>query len=215
MKIKSIKKINNKSKRYDIEVENNHCFFANGILVHNCSATYALLRIKRWWWKDKFKFIVCSRNIHLKKQDNSSYWTIAKQLNIEQVLKKLILDIDEYIILQGEIIGEGIQKNKYSIKGYDFYAFNLIHSYYGKKDEDFVMRFYLSKQDIKCVPLITYELFLEDCIHKCIELAKGKSELNPSIYREGIVIRSYKKDISCKIINPDFLIKYQDEFEEN
>ena len=34
--IKSIKKEKNQDKVYDIEVENTHCFFANGILVHNC-----------------------------------------------------------------------------------------------------------------------------------------------------------------------------------
>ena len=37
MKIKSIKKIENDSKRYDIETLKNHNFFANNILVHNSS----------------------------------------------------------------------------------------------------------------------------------------------------------------------------------
>jgi len=37
MKIKSIHKINHTSKRYDIEVKNNSNFFANNILVHNCT----------------------------------------------------------------------------------------------------------------------------------------------------------------------------------
>lgn len=36
MKIKSIKKITNKSKRYDIQTSN-HNYFANNILVHNCN----------------------------------------------------------------------------------------------------------------------------------------------------------------------------------
>lgn len=35
VKVKSITKIKSKSKRYDIETEKNHCFFANDILVHN------------------------------------------------------------------------------------------------------------------------------------------------------------------------------------
>lgn len=35
-KIKSIRKIQSQSKRYDLEVEDNHNYFANGILVHNC-----------------------------------------------------------------------------------------------------------------------------------------------------------------------------------
>jgi len=35
VKIKSIKKIDNQSKRYDIEVKDNYNFFANNVLVHN------------------------------------------------------------------------------------------------------------------------------------------------------------------------------------
>lgn len=37
MKVKSIKKIESSSKRYDIGTGDNHNFFANGILVHNSS----------------------------------------------------------------------------------------------------------------------------------------------------------------------------------
>lgn len=37
MKIVSIKKIEKQIAKYDIEVEDNHNFFANGYLVHNCS----------------------------------------------------------------------------------------------------------------------------------------------------------------------------------
>lgn len=37
MKIKKITKIKNCSKKYDIQVSENHNFFANDILVHNCT----------------------------------------------------------------------------------------------------------------------------------------------------------------------------------
>ena len=36
LKIVDIKSIEHNSKRYDIETRDNHNFFANGILVHNC-----------------------------------------------------------------------------------------------------------------------------------------------------------------------------------
>jgi Rnl2 family RNA ligase len=39
-KIKTIRKIGKLGKRYDIEVEDTHCFFANGILVHNSNFSY-------------------------------------------------------------------------------------------------------------------------------------------------------------------------------
>jgi hypothetical protein len=35
--IKSIKKVKTSSKRYDLTVSKNHNFFANGVLVHNCT----------------------------------------------------------------------------------------------------------------------------------------------------------------------------------
>lgn len=47
MKIKSIKKINHDSKRYDLEVEDNHNFFANNILVHNCTTMYKYVYFAR------------------------------------------------------------------------------------------------------------------------------------------------------------------------
>lgn len=37
--IKSVKKLNRKKTVYDIEVENDHNYFANGFLVHNCITT--------------------------------------------------------------------------------------------------------------------------------------------------------------------------------
>jgi len=37
MKIKEINKIKNVNKKYDIQVAENHNFFANNILVHNCN----------------------------------------------------------------------------------------------------------------------------------------------------------------------------------
>ncbi|RLC98442.1 MAG: hypothetical protein DRI46_11330, partial [Chloroflexi bacterium] len=39
-KIKSIKRVSSSSKRYDLEVQNNHNFYANGMLVHNCTSMY-------------------------------------------------------------------------------------------------------------------------------------------------------------------------------
>lgn len=40
VRLKSIKKVRSQSKRYDISVKDNHNFFANGILVHNCTTFY-------------------------------------------------------------------------------------------------------------------------------------------------------------------------------
>jgi L-rhamnose mutarotase len=169
------------------------------------SATYALKKLPRKLWqiKPKYQFYVCSRNIHLKTPHQCSYWSIAEQYNIKTVLQDLIGKFD-CIILQGEIIGQGIQKNRYNVTGYDFYAFNLIfptgrlwHTYMES----------LLKDRVKVVPKIG-SLKLEETIPDCVEkIAKGKSTL-ANIQREGVVMRN--DNLSFKIINPEYLLKYDD-----
>jgi hypothetical protein len=194
---------------YDLTVADNKNYFANSILVHNCSATYALLRLKKrfWQFKDRLEFIVCSRNVNLRTPDNSSYWRIAKQCDIESVLRKLITTKDEFIILQGEIIGIGIQSNKYKIDGIRFYAFNLIHSHSGADDYK-TMRRSLAENNISTVTVVERGQ-LGETIHDCVNMAKGLSDWC-AIPREGLVVRNHHKRISFKIINPDFLLKFEE-----
>lgn len=173
------------------------------------SATYALIRNRKhtWeFWKPEFLFVVCSRNLHLRKPDTSTYWRIAKQYNIEKILK-LFIGNDEFIILQGEIIGEGIQGNKYGIKGIDFYAFNFIIPPY-KHFHPQVASKHLLKYGIKWVPILGYTT-VKNTIPETVELAKGKSKI-ADIQREGIVMRDYKDWKSFKIINPIFLLTYEE-----
>ena len=173
------------------------------------SATYALIRNKKRWYefhKPEFLFIVCSRNIHLRKKDNSNYWKIAKQFKIEECLKKHILT-HEFIILQGEIIGEGIQGNKYGLKGIDFYAFNLIRPAYNHFSNE-IAETILGEHGIKFVPILG-SCYLKSSIPEMVEFAKGKSQI-ADVPREGIVMRNYVKRVSFKIINPNFLLSYED-----
>lgn len=167
------------------------------------SGTYFLVKNSHKLFGKKYTFGVCSRNLHLPMPNNSSYWTIAKQYNIEKVLHNLIED-NQFVVLQGEIVGEGIQGNKYKVKGYDFYAFNLI--YPDKQIDTITMTNILKDYNIKAVHILDTNFELKDTVPEMVEYAKGKSFLLP-ILREGIVIRNYDKDISFKVINPDFLLK--------
>lgn len=173
------------------------------------SATYFLLRNpkKRLFSnKNKYIFGVCSRNVYLLKEDNSSYWNIARKYNIKSVLEKLIGNND-YIVLQGEIIGTGIQNNKYRILDYDFYAFNYIYPH--TQFNNLEAKNALEPYGIKFVPILE-DIKLKPTIQDMVEYSKGKSKLLPSIDREGIVCRNYKHNISFKVINPDFLLKNND-----
>jgi hypothetical protein len=173
------------------------------------SATYFLVRNEKKWfefWKDKFVFGVCSRNYHLLREDNSSWWTVAKQLDMKSKLLRIIND-NKYIVIQGEILGAGIQGNKYGIEGYDFYVFNIFND--KKTLDNSYQRVNCSLLGLKVVPMIDDFLKLKPTIRENVEYAKGQSNLN-SCLREGLVFRNYEKNISFKIINPDFLLKYDE-----
>lgn len=112
------------------------------------------------------------------------------------------------IVLQGEIIGTGIQGNKYKVDGYDFYAFNLIID--GKKINTEEMTNVLALYEIKSVPIVGKNMKLKDTVQDMVEYAKGKSVLLSSQKREGVVVRNYERNISFKVINPDFLLAEKD-----
>lgn len=176
------------------------------------SATYFCVpNPKRWLFGKKWLFGVCSRNFQLIKPDNSSYWTVAKQLGLKEQMISWCEPNGPGFIIQGEILGSGIQGNKYNISGYKFFVFNLFSYLKGKtysydQEEQGII---CSALNLETVPHIGRGYFLPPTIPEAVEAAKGMSVIH-NIYREGIVVRSYANNISFKIINPDFLLKYSE-----
>jgi hypothetical protein len=158
------------------------------------------------WFGEKYIFGVCSRNLYLPKPNNSSYWTIAKKYDIRKVLENLIYDND-FVAIQGECVGPGIQKNKYKLNDYDMYVFNLV--YPDNKCSSNIAKWKIEHQGLKFVPILDEKFKLKSGISENVDYAKGKSVLSDGL-REGVVIRNYDKNISFKIVNPDFLLKYEE-----
>ena len=66
------------------------------------------------------------------------------------------------------------------------------------------------------VPILQKSAKLTGTVDDIIEFSKGHSLLNPSVDREGIVIRSIEETyssligrLSFKAVNPDYLLKYE------
>ena len=160
------------------------------------------------------EFGVCSRNLDLLEDENNTYWQMAHKYDIESKLRKL----GRNIALQGETIGAGIQKNKYGFEDSErdlrlFNIYDIDKSEYG----GFLEFTELAKQlGIPTVPVIDDNFVLIDNIDELVEMSKGRSELNNKIHREGVVIKGYEEvndmgeRLSFKVINPDFLIKYDE-----
>jgi len=160
------------------------------------------------------EFGVCSRNIELKDSVGNAFWIVARKLNVETLLRGLGRDV----ALQGELIGPGVQGNKYALSEFTVYFYGIYEIGLAKYLD------YLDARDLiedglhlKFVPFLFSRDFGAQTIDEWVAIAEGKSVLNNKIEREGIVIRAMneKADIdlgrlSVKAINPRFLLKYED-----
>ena len=163
-------------------------------------------------------FGVCSRNKELKPNENNLYWKIAKQYDIENKLKFINQDLQgiEFAI-QGEIIGQGVQSNKYKLEGNRLYVFNVYNISEHKYLEHEEMQKFCESLQLTYVPPLG-QITLNHTVEELVELSKGYTVLNPEqIWREGIVVRGVKEEViekygrfSFKVINSNFLLKYED-----
>lgn len=170
------------------------------------SGTFVLVRHKRFLLRDKFEYIVCSRNMRLLNKDNSSYWTVSDKYNIEAALKNMI-GYREWIAIQGECIAPNVQGNKYKIASPDLYVFNLIYPT-GIVDS-IRAKSICENHGLNFVPILQDDYILPDTVNEVLEYAHGESAIGNTIW-EGIVFRSKDGKQSFKAVDPLFLIKYNE-----
>jgi hypothetical protein len=127
---------------------------------------------------------------------------------MEEVLTKLLEKYPkaEWITIQGETYGAGIQKRDYSMKDHDFMAFNLIMSHTGRWNT-ISMTEELAIFKIPCVPIVDRNFILPDTVEELLEYATGKSTIDGGM-REGIVFRDKEGTKSFKAVSNEFLLKY-------
>ena len=172
------------------------------------SGSFALVRKKSWlpFIKDRFEYIVCSRNLRIWNKDTSSYWKVSDKYNIENILKEMIGD-KPWIAIQGECIAPNVQGNKYKVAEPDLYVFNLI--YPEGRIGSVEAKEICEKHGLKFVPIIAADYILPDTVNEVLEYAHGDSALGSTI-REGIVFRSKDGKQSFKAVDPLFLLKYNE-----
>jgi RNA ligase (TIGR02306 family) len=160
------------------------------------------------------EFGVCSRNLELKETEKNTIWKFAREHKIEEKLRKMGTNVS----LQGEVVGEGMQKNTLKLKGQKVLFFN-IYNIKEAKYLDFEDFFHIIDiLELETVPIIDTNFTLINDIEKLVQMSIGNSLINTEGLREGIVIRPLKeiKDydvsedgrISFKAVNPEYLLKY-------
>lgn len=173
--------------------------------VDGQSGTWALVRHKGLF-RDKFEYIVCSRNLRITHPDNSSYWKVSEKYQIENALKNMIGD-REWIAIQGECIGPKIQKNKYGRSDYEMYVFNLVYPT-GRVDS-VRAKSICENKGFNFVPIVETGYVLPDTVDAILEYADGQSQLADTM-REGIVFRSMDGKQSFKAVSSEFLLHWSE-----
>jgi len=178
------------------------------------SATYFLVKHKFLWFT-RWEFGICSRNVF--NPTPAQYKFIANKYGIEEFLRRSNHNCDDFVAIQGEVYGVGIQGNKYCMGQdgrdiYGFKAFNIIVD--GERMGNTQTEAILNHWCIDTVPFVAQYISIPETVEGIVEWSKGKSFLNEYIQREGIVVRSSDGSKSFKVINPDFLLKYDEQEEE-
>jgi len=170
--------------------------------LDGCSATFYVKDRKKFW--NRYLFGQCSRNRHT---NDRRFTAVVKRYGLKKILTDLVKETGAtFVSLQGEILAPNLQKNKYGVKEPDFYVFNYIVG--GKNKPTEVQVEICERFGLKHVPVLDTEFVMKP-IHEMVTYSDSTSVLC-GIKREGIVLRNYEENISFKVINPNFLIQYDE-----
>jgi RNA ligase (TIGR02306 family) len=163
------------------------------------------------------EFGVCSRNMLLDTTDETSALIrLAKRLDLEAKLRALGAARGHEVAVQGEVIGPGVQQNKYGLKQIALRVFNVFDVSGYRFFDHAHMLAAVAEMGLDAVPLLG-TVVLNHTIDELVALSEGLSVLNAKAQREGIVLRplvevedDYLGRLSFKAINPKFLLKYDE-----
>ena len=222
---------------YDIEVADNHNFFANNVLTHNCENVM-------WMFDDKSPYVVtekidgtsltvfldltgrkpdfgvCSRNVrqidmyqenfHTESAGTNAYWEQAIKYDLKTVCEKIAKETgSKRVVIQGEVYGEGVQANPLHIDHRDLAVFNLILDCVRLGSLE--ARDILAKYGVPFVPILDESFILPDKedFEDFKLYADGKSVINKKCLREGVVCRSMDGQKSFKNVSRKWLMRHE------
>jgi len=149
---------------------------------------------------------VCSRNLELKEDLENTFWGCAVDSGAVDELKKF----QQELALQGELIGPGIQGNKYNLQKHEYHIydiFDIAKQEYLLPEERY--KVVQAMQLMHCPVLEVQDLQFQG-IPDILAYAEGKSRLNPKTEREGVVFKNMQSSTSFKAISNKWLIKFDE-----
>lgn len=153
---------------------------------------------------------VCSRNLNLECNPDNAFWKAALDQDLGSIWKEHEFSND--YVLQGELIGEGVQGNPYGLSGRRFVLYDI----YDTQECLYLMPFERREMfetmvamgvDIDHVPVVVYEGVSVKSIDYWLDCADGETRLKKGGKREGIVMKCNEAELSFKAISNKWLLK--------
>ena len=156
-------------------------------------------------YKEDGELEVCSRNTILKEVEGNKFWIAANRYNLKETMP-------EDIIIQGELMGPGIQKNKLGLTEVDFYVFNVYDKNTRELWSDGSVIAICEELGLKICPEVCWweKFVLEfDTLQKLADTLKYENGVDA----EGMVIRPvhhfiskvWRKNWSAKVLNRNYV----------
>lgn len=186
--------------------------------VDGSSSTFTMRGFGR-----KREFYVCSRNVcfntPMKIENNCYYDTniyieMSEKYRLQDILASILDERKnelDFVTIQGETYGEGVQKKTYDLKGHDLAIFNVILGY---KNGETVrlnpreMKNLMDKYNLPTVPILNEAYILPDTIEELRAYVNSEPSKIDGKIKEGIVFRSKDGKRSFKCVSPEFLLKF-------
>lgn len=185
--------------------------------VDGTSTTFYLSRPKVG---KKAEYLVCSRNIvfdtPIKAERNyyqgtigNVYLEMSEKYNMRDVLEALLADRPsaEWVAVQAETFGAGVQKRNYGMKDHEIRVFNLLYSDCGRIGT-LEMKKLMEELGVPAVPIISEGMTLPSTIEELREFVHSAPSLIDGGMKEGIVFRTLDGAESFKCVDPEFLVRY-------
>jgi len=196
--------------------------------LENLSSKYEDLKAFKYYKTEKLEgtsftaylkngqFGVCGRTIDFKKPDDdvpfdqmNVYWKAAKKLDLEAKMREMqhVYDLGNFAF-QGELVGEGIQKNIYKIKGQTvcFYnGFDIdLQEYFDYDSFVHIMNQY----ELNTVPILDNDFSLPETATELLEEADNATTVfgnNPKQLVEGFVfVAKGEIPVTTRIVRSSF-----------
>ena len=155
-------------------------------------------------------FSICSRNLELKPNPDNSMFKAALKQNLEAKLTQS----GRNLALQGELIGNGIQGNKYKLKDQGFYVFDIYDIGAKRYLTPVERKAFVSEWNIAHVPVFQAAVSLDGLtIDMLLKHAEGKSVMGDITgpEQEGLVYKCNENpEVSFKCISNKFLLRNGD-----